>query len=151
VRVVLQRVSEARVTVADEIVASIGVGLCLLVGVSHDDEPADAEAMAVKVCGLRVFPDDQGRMNRSVTDVGGEALVVSQFTLLGEVKRGRRPSFMAAAHSDRAEPLVDYLSDCLRQRGVSTSTGVFGAKMAVQLTNDGPVTLVVEVRQGSVV
>lgn len=150
-RVVLQRVSEARVVVGSEVVASIGTGLCLLVGVGSEDDRTDAEVMASKIAALRVFPDDEGKMNRSVTDVDGAALVVSQFTLLGEVRRGRRPSFTAAARPELAGQLVDYLGDCLRDLGVPVMTGVFGARMAVELINDGPVTLVIEVRHGAVV
>lgn len=150
-RVVVQRVSTARVTVADDVVGSIGEGLCLFVGVGPDDDLADAEALADKVAGLRVFPDDEDRMNRSILDTGGEILVISQFTLFGDVRRGRRPSFTGAAHPDHARPLIEHLVELLRARGVKTSTGVFGAKMDVALVNDGPVTFVLDVRRGAVV
>lgn len=150
-RVVLQRVSRARVLVDDRVVGEIGPGLCLLVGVGHDDSRADVDVMAAKIAGLRVFSDAEGKMNLNVGDVGGAALVVSQFTLLGDVRKGRRPSFTAAGEPSHAEPLVDYFAESLRREGVPVSTGVFGAKMGVDLTNDGPVTLVVEVKRGVVV
>lgn len=131
-------------TVGGEKVASIGPGLLLLVGVSHTDGPAEADAAATKISGLRIFADDDGKMNRSVVDVGGEALVVSQFTLLGDASRGRRPSFTEAASPEVAEPLVNRLAEELRGRGIETAQGVFGAKMEVALVNDGPVTLVLD-------
>lgn len=150
VRVVLQRVSRAGVSVDGELVASIGTGLLALVGMEPGDGPEDIEAVAVKLAGLRIFPDEAGKMNRSVVDVAGEILVVSQFTLLGDVARGRRPSFTAAAPPDQAEPLVDSLVATLARMGIPTVSGVFGAAMEVDLVNDGPVTLVLEVHEGRV-
>jgi D-aminoacyl-tRNA deacylase len=151
VRIVAQRVSSASVAVGGEVVASIGPGLCLLVGVAVGDSAREAAAAADKLAGLRVFADFEGKMNRSLVEIGGEALVVSQFTLLGDARRGRRPSFTAAAPPEVAAPLVDLLAARLRDMGVATSQGIFGAKMEVALVNDGPVTLVVEVTQGSIV
>lgn len=147
----IQRVSEAAVLVDDEIVGSIGEGLAVLVGVGPDDGEGDARALAEKIHGLRVFPDAEGKMNLSVADVGGSVLVVSQFTLLGEVRRGRRPSFTGAARPELAAPLVDLVVGRLSQLGVATATGVFGAKMTVQVVNQGPVTLVIDVVRGAVV
>lgn len=149
-RTVLQRVSRASVSVEGAEVASIGSGLCLLVGVAPADGPHEVDVTAGKVAGLRIFPDEEGRMNRSISDVGGEILVVSQFTLLGDVKKGRRPSFAGAAGPERAEPLIGELVAALRLRGIPTSEGVFGAHMVVELVNDGPVTLVLDVTDGTV-
>lgn len=149
-RVVVQRVSHASVTVDGEVVGRIGVGFLCLVGVTHDDTDADAVALADKLAGLRVFPDADGRMNRSLVEAGGSALVVSQFTLYGDVRRGRRPSFTDAAAPEVAEPLVDRLAAELADRGVPVETGRFGAMMDVELCNDGPVTLVVEAVLGRV-
>ncbi len=150
-RAVVQRVSEASVTVVGETVGSIGEGLLLLVGVGDGDDTADAGALVSKIVGLRIFPDDEGRMNRSLLDHGGAVLVISQFTLFGDVRRGRRPSFTAAAAPTVAEPLVDEVAGLFAAEGVEVATGVFGAKMAVHLVNDGPVTIVVETRAGRVV
>jgi D-aminoacyl-tRNA deacylase len=150
-RVVVQRVSRASVTVDGVVVSSIGTGLLLLVGVAGGDTEADARAAAAKIAGLRIFADDEGRMNRSAAEVGGSALVVSQFTLLGDPRRGRRPSFTAAASPESAAPLVSLVADTLAKHGVPAEEGRFGAKMEVELVNDGPVTLVVEVANGSVV
>lgn len=130
--------------------ASVGPGLVALVGVEHGDGPQEVEAVAGKLAGLRVFSDDAGKMNLSIVDVGGEILVVSQFTLLGDVARGRRPSFTAAALPDQARPLVDSLVATLSRIGIPTVSGVFGAAMEVELVNDGPVTLVLEVSGGRV-
>jgi D-tyrosyl-tRNA(Tyr) deacylase len=147
-RVLVQRVSRAEVrSRADagfDVVGSVGAGLCVLVGVTHDDTTADAERLAAKVAGLRVFDDDAGVMNRSVLDVGGEVLAVSQFTLYGDTTKGRRPSWIAAARPDLAEPLVDRFCDELRRLGVGVSTGRFRTDMQVELVNDGPVTLLLE-------
>lgn len=151
VRAVLQRVTEANVTVAGEVIGAIGHGIVLLVGVENGDDGDDAAALAVKVAGLRVFADDQGHMNKSLLDDGGEALVVSQFTLLGNIRRGRRPSFTSAATPEVAEPLVARVVELLEVAGVRVATGSFGAKMEVDLVNDGPVTIVIDVRQGRVV
>jgi D-aminoacyl-tRNA deacylase len=145
VRSVVQRVSRASVAVDGEIVGRIGPGLCALVGVTHDDGPAQAEALARKLWGLRVFPDEAGAMNLSVADAGGAVLVVSQFTLYGDTRKGRRPSFVAAARPEQAEPLVALVVDELRALGATVATGRFRADMAVDLVNDGPVTLLVEV------
>ena len=149
-RVVLQRVSKASVTVDGAVVGSIGPGLCLLVGIAEGDGPSDVTAAVDKISGLRIFSDDDGKMNRSILDIGGEALVVSQFTLLGEVRKGRRPSFTGSAAPEVAEPLIDAMAEMLTERGVTTASGVFGAKMSVLIENDGPVTLVLDVRQGAV-
>lgn len=131
--------------------ASIGPGLLVLAGVDSADGPQEAVAAAGKLAGLRVFPDGAGKMNLSVVDVDGEVLLVSQFTLLGELSRGRRPSFTRAAPPEAAEPLIDRLASLLRESGLAVSTGVFGGTMEVELVNSGPVTLVVDVRQGRVV
>ena len=149
-RAVVQRVARAEVVAGGEPVGRIGRGLLVLVGVAEGDGPADAEALVAKLVGLRIFPDDEGRMNRSVAEVGGEVLVVSQFTLLGDVRKGRRPSFVGAAHPDTAAPLVDLVALGVREAGVGCATGRFGASMAVDLVNDGPVTLVLEVAGGRV-
>jgi D-tyrosyl-tRNA(Tyr) deacylase len=150
VRAVVQRVSEAAVVVDGRVVGAVGPGLLVLIGVGHDDTDDDAEALAAKVAGLRVFTDDEGKMNRSVAETGGGVLVVSQFTLLGDVRRGRRPSFSAAAVPDRAEPLVGRVAVALQEAGIPTATGRFGARMEVRLVNDGPVTLVIDVSGGRV-
>ena len=149
-RAVVQRVSRARVRVAGETVGEIGPGLLVLVGAATGDTPADAAALADKLGGLRIFPDDEGRMNRSVGEAGGAVLVVSQFTLLGDLLRGRRPSFTGAAPPEEAEPLVDLVAEHLRSAGVPCATGRFRAHMEVELLNDGPVTLMLEIRGGRV-
>lgn len=143
-KVVLQRVSRASVTVDGETVAVIGRGLLLLVGVAEGDSDADARRLALKCAELRIFPDGEGRFNLSVLDAGGEALVVSQFTLLADTRRGRRPSFAQAAPPEAAEPLVEAFVQALREAGAAAQTGRFGAKMAVELVNDGPVTIVLD-------
>jgi D-tyrosyl-tRNA(Tyr) deacylase len=144
VRVVLQRVAGASVSVDGERVASIGVGFLLLVGVGHDDGPAEAERLAEKISGLRVFADDAGKMNLAIADVGGEALVVSQFTLYADLRKGRRPSWTDAAEPGKAAQLVDAFAAALERQGLPVATGVFGADMKVELLNDGPVTLVLD-------
>ena len=144
-RAVVQRVTRASVTVDGEEVGAIGRGLCVLVGVTHDDDVGRAERLADKVWQLRIFPDDEGRMDRSAADVGGEVLVVSQFTLYGDTRKGRRPSWVSAAPGPVAEPLVEAVAAALRARGASVATGRFGADMQVALVNDGPVTLVLDV------
>jgi D-tyrosyl-tRNA(Tyr) deacylase len=144
VRALVQRVSEARVRVADELVSEIGPGLLVLVGVTHDDDETSARRLAEKVWHLRVFPDDDAAMNRPLADAGGAALVVSQFTLYGDTRRGRRPSWAAAAPPERAEPLVDAFAAALRDLGATVATGRFGAHMRVELVNDGPVTLLLD-------
>jgi D-aminoacyl-tRNA deacylase len=143
-RALVQRVTQARVTVAGESVGEIGSGLLVLVGVTHDDTPAVASRLADKVGNLRVFDDAGGVMNRSLLDVGGSALVVSQFTLYGDATRGRRPSWVAAAEPSVAEPLCDAFAAGLHDAGVRVQTGRFRADMQVALVNDGPVTLMLE-------
>ena len=150
-RAVVQRVTRASVRVDGETVGEIGRGLLVLVGAAAGDGPGDAAALADKISGLRIFPDDEGRMNRSVVEVGGAALVVSQFTLYGDVRRGRRPSFTAAAPPETAEPLVDLVAEGLQGAGVPCATGRFRAHMDVELLNDGPVTILVETAWGRVV
>lgn len=149
-RVVLQRVSAASVRVGNDVVSSIGNGLCLLVGISEDDTIGDVEAAVAKIATLRVFADSEERMNLSLEDVGGEILLVSQFTLYGEVRRGRRPSFTRAAASDLAAPLIEQMASLFRERGLAVAEGVFGARMEVELVNDGPVTLALEINGGVV-
>jgi D-aminoacyl-tRNA deacylase len=143
-RVVLQRVSRARVTVDAEIVAEIGRGFLLLVGVGRGDGSGEVERLAGKIAGVRVFRDEHGTMNLALADVGGEVLVVSQFTLYGDLRKGRRPSWSDAADPDDAEALVASLADALEARGLRVGRGVFGADMQVELLNDGPVTLVLD-------
>jgi len=143
-RVVVQRVSRASVSVDGEIVASIGRGLLLLVGVAQEDGEEEARRLAAKCAELRVFSDPEGKFNLSLLDLGGEALVVSQFTLLADTRRGRRPSFVGAAPPEAAEPLVEAFARAMREAGVPTQTGRFGAKMAVELANEGPVTIVLD-------
>jgi len=144
-RALVQRVSRASVRVDGDVVGEIGVGLCVLVGVTHDDTEADARKLADKVWNLRVFPDADGTMNLPLAETGGEALVVSQFTLYGDTARGRRPSWVGAARPEQAEPLVDAFVTALRDLGATVATGAFGADMQVELVNDGPVTLMLEV------
>jgi D-tyrosyl-tRNA(Tyr) deacylase len=139
-RAVVQRVSHARVTPGGE----IGRGVCVLLGVASADGEAQAVRLAGKVARLRIFPDDEGRFDRSVTDVGGAALVVSQFTLIADTAKGNRPSFAGAAPPEQAQPLYDRFCAELRGLGVPVETGVFGAKMEVELLNDGPVTIVLD-------
>jgi D-tyrosyl-tRNA(Tyr) deacylase len=132
------------VCVDGDVVGAIGQGLLVLLGARHDDMSENATRLAAKIARLRIFRDDAGRFDRSLLDVGGEALVVSQFTLLADTRKGNRPSFTDAAPPDQAEPLVDAFCAALRAEGVSVATGVFGAKMEVELVNDGPVTIVLE-------
>ena len=142
-RIVLQRVSEASVTVEGERISGIGVGLLLLVGLAVGDGKAEADWLAQKVAGLRIFNDEEGKMNLSVRDVEGEILAVSQFTLLADTRKGKRPSFVHAAPPEEAEPLFDYFCERLRAASVSpVETGSFGAMMSVTLVNDGPVTII---------
>ena len=143
-RVVIQRVSRARVTVDGEAVASIGRGLLVLVGVADGDGEEEALRLARKCAELRIFADAEGKFNLSLLDVEGEALVVSQFTLLADTRKGRRPSFVGAAAPESAEPLVAAFAQAMREAGVQTQTGRFGARMAVELVNDGPVTIVLD-------
>ena len=144
-RALVQRASEARVRIDGQVVGEIGPGLCCLVGVTHDDDRDAALKLAAKLWHLRIFADDDGHMNRSVADTSGEVLVVSQFTLYGDTRKGRRPSFIAAAAPDEASSLIEALVEELRRLGATVATGSFGANMAVELTNDGPVTLMLEV------
>ena len=143
-RAVIQRVTAADVQVDLEIVGRIGTGLLVLLGIARTDEEKHADYLADKVVNLRIFEDGEGKMNRSLLETGGELLVVSQFTLLGDCQKGRRPSFVEAAPPERAEQLYEYFVDQLRLKGINVSTGQFQAKMAVSLVNDGPVTLIVE-------
>jgi D-tyrosyl-tRNA(Tyr) deacylase len=143
-RVLLQRVSRAEVRVDGKVVGKVGSGFCLLVGFTHGDGADQLEWMADKVVGLRLFGDDEGKMNRSLEDVGGELLVVSQFTLYGDARKGRRPSFIDAARPEEAQALYELFVERLRARGVRVETGEFGAMMEVDLVNDGPVTLWLE-------
>jgi D-tyrosyl-tRNA(Tyr) deacylase len=143
-RAVVQRVSEARVEVAGEVVGNIGSGLLVLLGVAREDASADADYLADKIANLRIFNDDAGKMNRSLLDTGGAMLVVSQFTLYGDTRRGRRPSFVEAAEPARANELYEYFVDRVRGLSIEVATGVFQAMMRVGLVNDGPVTILVE-------
>ncbi len=143
-RLVLQRVTSASVRVDGKTVGAIGPGLLGLVGIGPDDDPAEAERLARKTAELRIFRDDEGRFNRSLLDVAGEALVVSQFTLYGDTRRGRRPSFVAAAPPEVAEPLVEAYASALEALGMRVGRGRFGAHMQVELVNDGPVTLILD-------
>ncbi|ABQ90822.1 D-aminoacyl-tRNA deacylase [Roseiflexus sp. RS-1] len=143
-RAVVQRVSQASVTVGDEVVGAIGQGLLILLGIGVGDSEAEARLLAEKTANLRIFADEEGRFNRSLLDIGGEALVVSQFTLYADTRRGRRPSFSDAAPPEIAAPLVDVFAGELRRLGVAVSTGRFGAMMRVALVNDGPVTILLD-------
>lgn len=143
-RLVIQRVSEASVTVDDQVVGQIGAGLCILVGIGKDDNPTKAAALADKVKNLRIFADELGKMNRSVAAIGGAVLAISQFTLYADCRNGNRPSFTDAAPPAMAEKLYEVFTQQLRQAGISVATGQFQAHMRVALVNDGPVTLVLE-------
>ncbi|AKP47935.1 MULTISPECIES: D-aminoacyl-tRNA deacylase [Bacillus] len=143
-RVVLQRSKEASVEVDGKTVGQISSGFVLLVGITHEDTEEDAAYLAEKIAGLRVFEDDKGKMNLSILDVNGEILSISQFTLYGDTRKGRRPNFMNAAKPSHAEPLYDRFNELLREKGVHVETGRFGAMMDVKLVNDGPVTLILE-------
>ncbi|TAK55174.1 MAG: D-tyrosyl-tRNA(Tyr) deacylase [Dehalococcoidia bacterium] len=143
-RVVLQRVTRASVTVGDEVAGAIGPGLVMFAGIAQGDDAACVRRMARKCAELRLFPNDAGRFDRSLTEIGGEALVVSQFTLLADVRKGRRPSFIAAADPAVAEPLIEEFAEELRRAGVRVAGGRFGAMMHVESVNDGPVTVIVD-------
>jgi D-tyrosyl-tRNA(Tyr) deacylase len=143
-RAVIQRVTRAQVEVDGRITGAIDVGLLVLLGIEHEDTEQDADYLVRKITGLRIFNDDAGKMNRSVVDVGGSLLVVSQFTLYGDCRKGMRPSFDRAARPDQAQGLYDHFVTLARGTGVRTETGVFQASMQVTLTNDGPVTLICE-------
>ena len=144
-RAVLQRVREASVSVDGEVVGACGCGLAILLGVAEEDDEAAAERLAGKVARLRIFENESGRFDRSLLDVAGEALVVSQFTLIADTRKGNRPSFTDAAHPDVAEPLYERFCSALEAEGVRTARGVFGARMEVSLVNDGPVTIVLDI------
>lgn len=143
-RVVIQRVREAHVSVGEQVLDGIGPGLCILVGVGKEDCESNADFLAEKIKNLRIFEDEQGKMNRSVVDTRGELLVVSQFTLYGDLKKGNRPSFTDAASPVEAQRLYEYFVERLRKIGLPVATGQFQAKMNVWITNDGPVTFILE-------
>ena len=143
-RVVIQRVSEASVKVDNQIVGEIGKGLMLLIGVDESDENSDADWLVKKILDVRVFSDDEGKMNHSVKDINGEILCISQFTLISDYKKGNRPSYIKAARPDKAIPLFEYFKDEMKKSGLKTESGIFGADMKVSLLNDGPVTIVMD-------
>ncbi len=145
-RALVQRVSRACVRVEGAVVGEIDRGLVVLVGVHGDDDETDAAYVAEKVANLRIFPDEEGKMNRSILDEGASVLVVSQFTLYADTRKGRRPSFVEAARPEQADPLVDRVCERLADLGVKLQSGVFGAHMEVDLTNDGPVTILIDTR-----
>jgi D-tyrosyl-tRNA(Tyr) deacylase len=149
-RAVVQRVARASVTVDEQVVGEIGPGLLVLLGVGHADGTAEVRALVDKMLGLRIFPDDEQKMNRSVTDIGGSVLIVSQFTLLADVRKGRRPSFAGAAAPEQAAALVDEVVAQVAAQGVGVATGSFGAMMDVELLNVGPVTIVIDVADGRI-
>lgn len=146
-RAVVQRVTEASVTVDGGVIGAIGRGFLVLLGVTHDDSAAEAALLAQKIAGLRVFEDADGKMNLALAEVGGAVLVVSQFTLYGDVRKGRRPSFVEAARPEQAEPLCAYFVSLLAEQGLPVQTGRFGAEMQVRLLNDGPVTIWLDTAQ----
>ena len=141
-RAVVQRVARAHVLEDGKLLGGVAGGLCVLLGIARGDDESMAEALAIKLAQLRIFPDDEGRFSHSVRDVGGSALVISQFTLIADTSRGNRPSFSDAAPADLAEPLYEHFCDALRAEGVQVATGRFGALMQVELVNDGPVTII---------
>lgn len=143
-RAVVQRVSRAQVTVKGEVTGQIGLGLVVLLGIGRDDGETDASYLAGKICGLRIFEDEQGKMNRSVQDVAGSVLAVSQFTLYGDVRHGKRPSFDAAAPPERARQLYEFFVEQIRAAGLRCETGRFQEMMKVELVNEGPVTILVD-------
>ena len=143
-RALLQRVSHATVTVDSVVVGQIARGFVILLGVTTTDTESEADWLARKIAGIRLFEDDAGKMNLALGDVGGAILLISQFTLYGNSAKGRRPSFVSAARPEQAEPLVDYFGQALQSHGVPVETGVFGANMLVEIHNDGPVTLMLE-------
>ena len=144
-KAVLQRVQQGSVSVGGELIARIENGLVILLGIGPEDDKETAEKLALKLAQMRIFPDDNGKMNLSLLDVGGDALVVSQFTLFADTRKGHRPSFVKAAHPDLAKPLTEFFAQAMRELGVPTSEGEFGAHMMVEIHNDGPVTIEVEV------
>jgi len=143
-RVVLQRVKKASVSVEGRVISQIGAGLVLLVGIKNGDTEDQAKYLAEKCANLRIFEDEAGKLNRSALEVGGEALVVSQFTLYGDTRKGRRPSFIEAAPPEVSQPLFDKFVQYLKDTGLPVQTGVFGAKMLVEILNDGPVTIILD-------
>ncbi|KAA3665488.1 MAG: D-tyrosyl-tRNA(Tyr) deacylase [Chloroflexi bacterium] len=143
-RALLQRVSYASVTVNGRIVGQIEKGFAILVGITHSDTNKEADWLANKIAGLRLFEDNGGKMNLGLAEIGGSLLVISQFTLYGDARKGKRPSFSHAARPEQAEPLVDYFCEQLRGHGLTVATGIFGAMMKVEIHNDGPVTLMLE-------
>jgi D-tyrosyl-tRNA(Tyr) deacylase len=143
-RALIQRVSRARVLIDGETVGAISGGLLVLLGITHEDTPAQAKWLAEKVASLRIFADDEGKMNRDIGESGGAMLIVSQFTLYGDARKGRRPSFVDAAGPDQAVPLYEAFINAVKALGIATATGRFGAMMQVELVNDGPVTLMVD-------
>jgi D-tyrosyl-tRNA(Tyr) deacylase len=147
VRIVLQRVKKASVEVSDLVVGEIGQGICLLVGIEKGDSEEDAEYLAKKAVELRIFPDPEGKMNLSLIDIQGEVLAVSQFTLAGSVRKGRRPSFDGAEEPERAEKLFNYFVELVRKMGIRVQAGVFQALMEVHIINDGPVTFILEAKR----
>ena len=148
-RALLQRVSKAAVRVDGRIIGQIDKGFCILLGVTHADTPKEANWLAAKIAGIRLFEDDAGKMNLGLEDVGGEILVISQFTLYGDARKGRRPSFIEASRPEHSEPMYAYFVDQLREAGFKVATGQFGADMKVEIHNDGPVTLMLEKEAGS--
>lgn len=146
-RAVVQRVARAEVRVDGDVVGKIAEGLLVLVGVGVDDDESDAVTLARKLAGLRIFRDDDGNMNRDVTEIGGAVLAISQFTLHGDARKGRRPSFIAAARPELAEPLYERVARELRSLGIQTAIGRFGATMEVELVNDGPVTILLDTKR----
>ena len=143
-KIVVQRVSQASVKVGREIVGEISKGLLLLVGIEENDEKEDAEWLSKKILDLRIFSDEEGKMNRSVKDINGDILCVSQFTLIADYKKGNRPSFIKAAKPEKAVPLFEYFKGLIKSSGLKTESGIFGADMKVSLLNDGPVTIVMD-------
>jgi D-tyrosyl-tRNA(Tyr) deacylase len=143
-RAVIQRVTEASVSVDGKVVGAIGAGLVILMGVTHDDDESDARYLAQKIATLRIFEGETGKFDRSALDVGGSALVISQFTLYADSRRGRRPDFIAAARPEVAEPLIERFVTSLREQGLKVESGKFGAMMLVKISNDGPVTIILD-------
>ena len=143
-KAVIQRVSGSSVQVDGKMVGEIGKGLMLLVGIDENDEKTDADWLVQKILNLRIFGDDEGKLNLSVTDISGEILCISQFTLMADYKKGNRPSFIKAAKPDKAVPLFDYFKEQISKSGLKTESGIFGADMKVSLVNDGPVTIVMD-------
>lgn len=150
-KAVIQRVNRASVTVDDEVVGKIDHGFVILLGVTHEDTEADVDALVQKIIHLRVFEDEAGKLNRSLIDTNGSILSISQFTLYGDVRKGRRPNFMQAAKPDVANKLYELFNEKIKEQGVHVETGVFGAMMDVSLVNNGPVTIIIETENGKIV